>query len=165
MSRSLLLCMTGMAIGVSACATVAAPAPAPTPAAPAGTDTIPAGIDPFAPELSALLRVDEQGAIVVEVTPKNLDAVVDNVEFEVALNTHSIDLSMDLAVLSTLTTDNGLSVAAEVWEAPRGGHHTAGTLVFRLTAEEVAVLETASRLTLTMIDLDVPIREFVWELR
>jgi hypothetical protein len=83
---------------------------------------IPAGIDPFASG-SGLTRIDDQGAIVVEVTPVNLEGAATQLEFSVALNTHSIDLSMD-----RLAGDNdrtGLSVGAKRGCAT-GGHHTSG---------------------------------------
>jgi hypothetical protein len=72
---------------------------------------------------------------------------------------------MDLASLATITTDTGLSVAAEIWDAPLGGHHTSGRLVFPLSPEALPLLNEASRLTLTVIDLDAPSRVFEWELR
>jgi hypothetical protein len=86
-------------------------------------------------------------------------------EFTVVLNTHSIDLSMDLGPLATMTTDTGLSVPAKLWDAPLGGHHTSGRLVFPLGPEALPMLDEASRLTLTIINLDVPSRVFEWELR
>ena len=59
-----------------------------------------------------LARIDEQGAVVFEVTPLNLGTPADTLEFDVAMNTHSVDLSMDLAALSTLSTDTGISLQA-----------------------------------------------------
>jgi len=50
-----------------------------------------------------LTRLDEQGAVVFEVTPLNLGTPAETLEFDVAMNTHSVDLSMDLAGLSTLS--------------------------------------------------------------
>lgn len=45
---------------------------------------------------------DEQGAVRVSVTPLNLDETdKENLAFEVAMDTHSVDLSMDLATLGT----------------------------------------------------------------
>lgn len=44
---------------------------------------------------------DEQGAV----TPLNLADEAATLAFEVAMNTRSVDLSMDLATLATLTTD------------------------------------------------------------
>jgi hypothetical protein len=122
------------------------------------------GTDPFASG-NSLTRIDDQGAIVVEVTPVNLEGAATQLEFSVALNTHSIDLSMDLASLATIKTDTGLSVAAELWDAPLGGHHTSGRLVFPLGAEALPLLNEARRLTLTIIDLDAPYRVFEWELK
>jgi hypothetical protein len=94
-----------------------------------------------------------------------MDAAAAQLEFTVVLNTHSIDLSMDLASLATITTDTSLSVAAKLWDAPLGGHHTSGRLVFPLGPEALPLLNEASRLTLTITDLDAPSRVFEWELK
>lgn len=167
MSRGALVSFVGIAVLLSACAQTDAPITADAPAAqgaPTGPAEIPAGIDPFASG-NGLTRIDDQGAIVVEVTPVNLEGAATQLEFSVALNTHSIDLSMDLASLATMTTDTGLSVAAESWDAPRGGHHTSGKLVFPLSPEALPLLNEAGRLTLTISNLDAPSREFEWELK
>ncbi len=107
-----------------------------------------------------LTRSDQQGVVTVDVTPLNLSDPSGNLEFEVALNTHSIDLSMDLAALATLTTDTGLIVQATLWDATPGGHHVSGKLVF-----PAMNLEGASKLTLTIVDLDAPSRTFEWQLK
>ncbi len=62
-------------------------------------------------------QTDRQGSITVEVTPEDL-AGGDSLAFDVSLNTHSVDLSMDLAAAAVLTTDTGRSVAAIQWDAP-----------------------------------------------
>jgi len=136
-------------------------------AAPAGTalPTVPAGIDPFAPPANDLVRVDQQGAVTVEITPPKLSEASDTLEFEVALNTHSVDLSMDLAALSTLATDKGLVVPATKWNAPLGGHHVSGTLSFPANQDGKSVLAGAQRLTLTIRDLDAARRVFEWDLK
>jgi hypothetical protein len=152
------------ALLLSACAAAAVPASAPLEGSPIPAGGIPAGIDPFASSES-LARVDEQGAIVVEITPLDLGTASEQIEFEVALNTHSIDLVMDLAPLSTLTTDTGLAVAAESWDAPLGGHHTSGRLTFPLTQDASTLFRGASTVTLTITDLEVPSRVFEWALR
>lgn len=114
-----------------------------------------------------LTRVDEQGMVVVEVTPVNLDHAADTVtlDFDIAMNTHSVDLSMDLAQLATLTTDAGMSVQAAKWEATPGGHHVSGKLIFPATKDGKGVLEGARKLTLTIIDVDAPSRVFEWALK
>jgi hypothetical protein len=128
------------------------------------TSQISSGADPFAPAESSA-QIDEQGAIAVEVSRPSFNASTGAVEFEVDLNTHSVDLVMDLAALSTLSTDNGISVGAASWDAPRGGHHTSGTLSFSLPSDAGSLFQSAGKLTLTINDLEVPSRVFEWELK
>lgn len=108
---------------------------------------------------------DSQGAVTVIVKPPDLNSTQDMLNFEVTLETHSIDLSMDLAVLSMLTTDTGMSVQAVVWDAPLGGHHVSGTLSFPASLENKAILEGALKLTLIIKDVDAPERVFAWDLK
>jgi len=114
---------------------------------------------------SELARLDEQGAVVFEVTPLNLGTPADTLEFQVSMNTHSVDLSMDLAVLATLSTDTGVSLQALKWDAVPGGHHVSGTLIFPFAQDGKSILEGARMLTLTIADVDVPSRVFDWELK
>ncbi|MFQ5614858.1 MAG: hypothetical protein ACE5GO_00080 [Anaerolineales bacterium] len=95
-------------------------------------------------------QIDEQGAVAVEVTPLNLDAPGATLDFQVSMNTHSVDLSMNLAGLATLTTDTGMTVQAIQWDAPLGGHHVGGTLSFPAEVDGVYVMEGAASLTLTI---------------
>ncbi len=110
------------------------------------------------------LRSDQQGAVTVEITPLNLSDPSDTLEFDVALNTHSVDLSMDLATLATLTTDTGVVVHAASWDAPSGGHHVSGKLIFPAVKDGKSILEGASKLTLTIVNLDALSRVFEWQL-
>ena len=112
-----------------------------------------------------LSRIDEQGAVVFEVTPLNLGTPSDTLDFNVAMNTHSVDLSMDLAAMSTLSTDNGITVQASKWDAVPGGHHVEGTLIFPSAQDGTSILDGASKLTLMIVDVDVPSRVFEWELQ
>ena len=113
---------------------------------------------------SPLERSDAQGAVTVNVTPLNLEDSGETLDFKVSLETHSVDLSMDLAALATLSTDSGRSVQAIGWDAPRGGHHVEGTLSFPGTADSQSLLEGAAQVTLTIQDLDAPERVFTWEI-
>ncbi len=108
--------------------------------------------------------VDEQGAVTVAVTPENLSLAAETLAFEVVMDTHSVDLSMDLATLAALTTDNGRSVTATLWDAVPGGHHVSGVLTFPAVVEGTAVLAEATQLTLTVTDVDAPSRTFTWTL-
>lgn len=108
-------------------------------------------------------RIDEQGAVEIVITPLNLNDPWQTLDFQVAMNTHSVDLSMDLATLATLETDTGLVVEAMLWDAPRGGHHLQGTLSFPVSVDGITVLDGVETLTLTLVNVDVPERNFVWE--
>ena len=108
-------------------------------------------------------RIDEQGAVEIAITPLNLNDPGQTLDFQVAMNTHSVDLSMDLATLATLETDTGHVVEAALWDAPRGGHHVQGTLSFPANLDGKLLMDGGTRLTLTIRDIDAPERVFVWE--
>jgi hypothetical protein len=93
-----------------------------------------------------------------------LDQPGDTLKFEVAMNTHMVDLSMDLATLTTLTTDTGLTLQPTAWDAPKGGHHVEGTLSFPATQSGKAILDGAKQLTLTMTGINNVTRTFTWDL-
>jgi len=111
-----------------------------------------------------MTRMDQQGAVIMEITPHNLGTPADTLDFDVVMNTHSVDLSMDLAKLATLTTDKGVAIQAVSWDAPRGGHHVSGKLIFPSTLNGKPIIEGASKLTLTIINVDASSRVFEWEL-
>lgn len=109
-------------------------------------------------------RTDEQGAVVVDVTPNNLDNPGDTIDFAVGLNTHSVDLSMDLAKLSTLKTDTGLTASSLAWNGMAGGHHVSGNLTFPAQVDGKNLLEGAKVLTLVIQNVDAPERAFTWNI-
>lgn len=110
-----------------------------------------------------LARSDSQGAVEVTVVPLNLGlSEAEELEFEISMNTHSIDLSMDLARLSRLESDLGVRVAAGSWSGG-SGHHVLGILRFPLRdSQGLAVLEGASLIVLRIEGVDAPVREFQW---
>jgi len=135
-------------------------------AVPEQTASQPAPVSDAAPtQTNELTRTDEQGAIVFVITPLNLGTPADTLEFDVSMNTHSVDLSMDLAQLATLSTDAGLTVQASKWDATPGGHHVSGKLIFPSIQDTKSILEGASKLTLTIINVDATSRIFEWELK
>lgn len=125
----------------------------------------PASKNESTPSLDSATRTDDQGAIIFEVTPPDLTASADTLAFDIVLTTHSIDLSMDLATASTLSTNTGITVPATLWDAPRGGHHVEGKLIFPAMVDGNPILEGAIKLTLTIVDVDAPSRVFEWELK
>lgn len=161
MKRFIFPVLLALTLIISACAPSAAASPTSQPTAVPDNNPAPASDA----ENADLARTDEQGAVVFAVTPLNLAAPADTLEFDVAMNTHSVDLSMDLATLSTLTTDTGLTVQATKWDATPGGHHVDGKLVFPVTTDGKSILEGASKLTLTIVNVDATSRVFEWELK
>ncbi|MEW6240799.1 MAG: hypothetical protein AB1564_08335 [Chloroflexota bacterium] len=139
------------------------PGPAPAPVSTQSPEAD-SGEPPQA-EAGGQTRIDQQGAIIVEVTPLNLNNPSEQLEFKVVMDTHSVDLGMDLATLATLTTDAGISVQATLWDAPRGGHHVTGKLIFPATSEGKSLLEGATKITLTIVNVDAPSRILEWELK
>lgn len=164
MKRILLPALLTLSIVLAACSATSAPLP---PSTAAQEDPQPDSVsaESSSPSNDSTTRTDQQGAIIFEITPLNLDAPTDTLEFDVVLTTHSIDLSMDLATTSTITTDTDVSVDATLWDAPLGGHHVEGKLIFPATKDGKLILEGATKLTLTILNVDAPTRIFEWELK
>jgi hypothetical protein len=109
-----------------------------------------------------LTESDDQGAVTVEVKPLNLNETGDFLVFDVSMNTHSVDLSMDLTQLAILSTDTGKTVQAIQWDAPSGGHHVEGKLTFPKYLDGKNIFEGASNITIIIKDVDAPVRTFTW---
>lgn len=109
-----------------------------------------------------MARVDTQGAVEITVLPLDLNPAGEGtLDFQISMNTHSVDLSMDLAELATLETDTGVSFPALDWSGG-SGHHVQGVLRFS-TAGSYG-LEGAGRLKLAIRGVDAPERVFEWDL-
>lgn len=139
-----------------ACTAAQPPTAVPSPASNETTD-------PAAQSESSLARTDAQGAVEFTVEPLNLEAPGETLEFAVLMDTHSVDLSWDLAAQSVLASNTGLEVAGIGW--PGGsGHHVEGVLVFPAkTADGQPLLADTKLLTLTIRDAGADERVFVWE--
>ena len=73
--------------------------------------------------------------VTIKVTPKAIAADNPRWEFSVALDTHSGDLSDDLAKTATLITSDGRELKPVAWTgAGPGGHHREGVLEFVVPA-------------------------------
>lgn len=127
-----------------------------TPTVITASDNLPTGED--------LTRTDSQGAVEVDITPSNLTDPGDSLDFEVGLNTHSVNLNMDIAKLATLKTDTGLSVRASSWNGENGGHHVSGTLTFPAQVNGIRLTEGVKVLTLVIQNVDAPERTFTWQI-
>jgi hypothetical protein len=105
-------------------------------------------------------RVSDAGRVVIEVRPLNLDRPEDTLHFQVAMNTHSVELNYDLTRLAVLRTDRGDEVTPLQWDGAQGGHHVNGTLYF-----PTIDLKGAQWAEMVIRDVaGVPERTFRWEL-
>lgn len=112
----------------------------------------------------ALARTDSQGSVEFVIIALNLIAPVETLDFDVTMDTHSVDLSWDLAALSTLATDAGVEVKGLSWPVGNG-HHYEGTLSFPLkTADGKLLLTGAKKLILIIRDAGAPERIFEWQI-
>lgn len=104
---------------------------------------------------------DSSGGVTVSVTPGNLSADAKMWDFSVVLDTHSQDLSDDLAKSAVLMDDKGREFKAAGWDgAAPGGHHRKGELKF----EPISPRPQALELRLTRPGEPKP-RTFRWDLK
>lgn len=104
---------------------------------------------------------DSGGGVTVSVTPGNLSADAKTWDFSVVLDTHSQDLSDDLAKSAVLVDDKGREFKAVSWDgAAPGGHHRKGELKF----EPVSPRPQAVELRITRPGETKP-RTFHWDLK
>ena len=101
-------------------------------------------------------QVDETGPVTVTITPLELSA--DNWDFEVTLQTHSVDLDMDILKSIVLRTNESTEIIPEAWDGdPPGGHHRMGIVQF------TSASPVPSKFMLLVKDVGgVPLREFAW---
>ena len=93
------------------------------------------------PATTAAQSSNERG-VTVKVTAKSIRLPGRQWEFDVVLDTHSADLSDDLAQSANLTTDDGRTFKPTGWlGAPPGGHHREGVLVFDVSAPRPGAIE------------------------
>lgn len=101
----------------------------------------------------------EGGSVTVKVTPLQMQLNAP-LEFEIEMDTHSVDLGDDMLKAVVLRDDSGREYIPSAWAGPEGGgHHRAGKIKF-------APLTTNSKsLTLVVKNVaGVPERLYSWEL-
>ena len=155
MKRFLFVLIPIFALIISACSQSVSPTPSATPNLPAPVSMA---------ETSGLERSDQQGAVTVTVLPTNLDDPGKTIDFDISLQTHSVELDMDLTKLATLKTDTGQTVQATTYSGGSGGHHVKGVLSFPAEVDGKPIMEGAKTVTLTIQNVDAPERIFEWQI-
>lgn len=107
---------------------------------------------------------DSQGNVTISVTPINFNNPGETIDFIIQMETHSVDLTMDLALLSTLTNNAEIEISPVKWDAPLGGHHVTGILSFPVITEGGNILYGAQTMELIIRDVDAPKRIYTWQL-
>jgi hypothetical protein len=103
-------------------------------------------------------QLKNMGAVEVEITPVSLDPT-SNMVFDVALNTHSVDLSYDYTVIISAEDDRGDIYKAINWSGGEGGHHLIGQI------ELEPLSQKASKITLTIDGIDNVKEKFEWDVK
>lgn len=86
-------------------------------------------------------KVSREGTIEASVEPVSFSEDSSSWDFKVILNSHSAEIDSDLAALSELIGEKGVSYKATAWDgSPPGGHHREGILKFKPISPKPATI-------------------------
>lgn len=108
-------------------------------------------------EESQASQTKTMGAVDVELTPIKLEPGQSMV-FELALNTHSVDLSYNYAEIISAEDNNGNRYDAIKWSGGEGGHHLRGEV------ELEPLLKDVNKIKIYIGEIDNAKAEFEWEI-
>jgi hypothetical protein len=121
----------------------------------------PTATSPAASNTAASFEIQSSsgGSVTVDVKPTTL-IVGEPVVFEVAMNTHSVNLADDMTKISFLRDDAGQEYKPTAWDgAEGGGHHRSGSLKFAALTSKPKYVELVIKGL-----AQVPERVFKWDL-
>ena len=102
----------------------------------------PGGSATNSPEPAERIKSSRGGNVTIQVIWQGRVNGSDTLSFAVAMDTHSVDLDVyDLGKLAILRNDKGRQVAPIAWDAPPGGHHRSGKLVFPATVGRISLID------------------------
>lgn len=107
------------------------------------------------------LQTSQENGVEVVVQPIGIGGASSTWNFGIGINTHSGDLTDNVATGATLSDGRGRSYPALVWEGdPPGGHHRRGILKFK------PISPLPSEIVLTIREIGgVSERKFVWQIK
>ncbi len=148
--------MALMALLLAAC--VGAPTPTPTTIpTPAPTMVPKSSSQAPAPASEFETQSNSGGSVTVDVKPTALVPGAP-VAFDIAMNTHSVELDDDMVKISILRDDAGNAYRSTGWEGDGGGgHHRSGTLAFPAPSGRPKYVELVIKGL-----ADIPERVFKW---
>ncbi len=111
---------------------------------------------------NGLVQSNTGGSVTIDV--EWVESGDDSLVFNIAMNTHSVDLDQyDLGELAVLRDNEGNEYHPTSWDSAPGGHHRSGTLTFPLP--DSLRQESAKYLELVIQDIaDITERVLKWEL-
>ncbi len=138
---------------LAACSSSPTPTPPVSPASAASAKSAGKSSSAFA------TKSNSGGSVDVEATPTALN-VGEPMAFDIAMNTHSVDLSDDLTQMVILRDDTGKEYKPTAWEGGEpGGHHREGTLKFAALSGKPKFVELVIKGL-----AKIPERVFHWDL-
>jgi hypothetical protein len=106
------------------------------------------------------IKENNEGRVLVSVTPQNVSKAAGTWRFAVRFNTHVTPITQDMVAVASLSDGKGASEAPTAWEGdPPGGHHRRGALVFK------AIDPMPATITLHIREVGgIADRTFTWKL-
>ena len=105
-------------------------------------------------------QVNDEGQVIVAVTPLDLSTGANAWRFEVQINTHVAPLDQDLVQVAVLSDANGHDERPVAWDGDMpGGHHRKGILSFK----PIDPLPDSVTLKIRQVG-SIPERSFTWKL-
>ena len=106
-------------------------------------------------------KTNEEGPVKVKITPTDVSLTSSIWNFNIILDTHSVELDYDLTKVVSLFDEQGKEYKPVSWEGPGpGGHHREGSLTFKSVAPAPKALE------LRLLNIgDVAVRSFIWQIQ
>lgn len=113
---------------------------------------------PISAKLNWESKTNEEGSVVVTITPIDILSPSKEWKFDIAMNTHSIELQNPIETV-IIIDNQGQEYKPINWNGPTEGHHMNGTLTFN----QVSPIPNSIELKISNID-DVE-KNFIWELK